>query len=485
MPLLEVRNLQKAFRATKAVTDASFSVEPGECRALVGENGCGKSTVVRMLHGEIKPDAGQMLIEGKETSPRNPVEAMASGVALVHQELAVCPHLTVLENIFLGAELKKGLQLDYAKMRGIAQECLARLGKSDLSPDALVRDLSSHERQLVEIARALRSNARIILFDEPTSSLDRKDVEALFIVIKKLREEGRAILYISHFLDEIMEICDAATIMRDGVTVADVEIANTDAGQIANQMAGTEVNIEAHHRQSGSQEVVLKAENLRGKRVPKGISIELRKGEVLGIAGLNASGRTETLRALFGLDKAQMSAEKGLAKNPTDSWKQKNGFVSEDRKGEGLALSLSLAENLTLPRPGKKGVVRDQERGHRTQKAIDALSVRASSPWQAIHELSGGNQQKIAIGRLLDSDSEILMLDEPTRGIDIRSKGVIYKAISDLADQGKSILLVSSQLNELLALSDRIIVLRRGEIVATLDAKGTTEQEIMGWCTGA
>lgn len=479
--VFQAKGISKSFGPTRALADVGLELRAGEVHALVGENGSGKSTLMRVLHGEIWPDEGAMTLDGEAFWPRTPREAMDRGMALVHQELAVCGHMSVWENVFLGAE--KGVPIPWRVSK--TRELLARLGHPDLDPDSEVRVLPPAIQQIVEIARALRSDAKVILFDEPTSSLGRRDVEQLFSVIRELKE-GRAIVYISHFLDEIEAISDRVTVLRDGQNVpAFSEVGIPSSDEIVHMMTGRTAEQVYHRSPREAGKVALSASGLTGKKLPKGATVDLRKGEVLGIAGLNGAGRTETIRCLFGLDQAQgeisfgdAPAESSRVRKPKQRWKGGVGFVSEDRKLEGLALNLTLAENLTMPDPRGKQL-------ERTQAVIDRLRVKCQHPAQRISALSGGNQQKIAIGRLLDQESEILLLDEPTRGIDIGSKAEIFRLIDELANQGKSIVLISSYLPELLGLCDRIAVMRRGEVVATLDARQTNEHEVMQLCTGA
>lgn len=478
--LFSARGIGKSFGPTQALDNVALDLIEGEVHALVGENGSGKSTLMRILHGELRPDSGEMLLEGAPYRPGSPREAMDRGLALVHQELAVCMHMTVWENVFLGAE--SGVSITERKQR--SQELLAALGHPEVNPNTEVRFLSPARRQIVEIARALRSNAKVILFDEPTSSLGRHDVEQLFKVIRDLKQ-GRAIVYISHFLDEIEEICDRATVLRDGKPAGELALRETKevAGDLVQMMTGRAAEQVYHRSDRMIGEPVMRAKGVRGPRLPLGVDIELRKGEVLGIAGLNGAGRTELVRCLFGLDRSggemdgESLARSSPLKTPGKRWRSGIGFVSEDRKTEGLALNLTLKENLTMPEP-------KANQFKRTADVIDRLRVRCQGPDQKISALSGGNQQKIAIGRLLDQDSQILLLDEPTRGIDVGSKAEIFKLIDELASQGRSAILISSYLPELLGLCDRIAVMRRGEIVAVLDARSTNEHEVMQLCAG-
>jgi len=488
MAALEVRSVSKAFGATQALSDVNLSVESGEIHALVGENGSGKSTLMRVMHGEVRADIGEMTLESVRYAPSSPRDAVSKGIALIHQELAVCPHLTVAENIFLGAEIQRYLNIDRRAMNARSRELLGRLGHGDLNPETLIRNLSPALQQVVEIARALRSDARVLLFDEPTSSLGREDVDALFRLLRELREQGRAIVYISHFLDEVMEIADRATILRDGEIVGIMGRNEFSTDRLAELMVGRTIAAQQFRIAEPREEIAISTNQLTGHRAPHQVSIAVRKGEVFGIAGLNGAGRTETLRALFGLDRIR-SGVVHVNGDPTvpdarKSWRRHLGIVSEDRKAEGLALNLTIAENLTLPAM-RGAIVNRPEQTQRTINIIEKLRVKCTGPGQIIRNLSGGNQQKVALGRLLDSQCEILLLDEPTRGIDIGSKAEIYDVINKLAAEGKTILIASSYLPELTDLCHRIAILRRGELVRVVDPREKPSHEIMEACAGA
>lgn len=483
---IRIESVSKAFGATRALVDVSLAASSGEVLALVGENGSGKSTLMRVLAGEERPDSGQMLLDGVRYAPRDPVEARRHGVALIHQELALCEHLSVAENIALGGEPHFGPVLGVSAMRDQARRLLSEMGYSDQSVDQEVRRLSPAMKQVVEIAKALARNASIIIFDEPTSSLGKHDVENLFKQIRALKQRDAAVIYISHFLDEVMEIADRAVVLRDGSLVGHYNVRSTSIPELVRSMVGREVQElypRSHHVPA---EVLLDIQHLVGKKMPRDGSAQIRKGEVLGIAGLNGSGRTEFLRTVFGLDRVisgeiKFAAFSG-ASSTHDRWNQGMGFLSEDRKLEGLALKLSLAENLLMPRPGVSGIVSPRNQSSRTATWIEKLDVKCKGPDQPIGELSGGNQQKIALARLLELDVDMLVLDEPTRGIDIGSKAEIYKVIDALALQGKAILLVSSYLPELLGVCDRVAVMSRGTLGPAVPAVETDAERLMEAC---
>lgn len=486
MSSISAENIDKAFGATHALAGVNFEVHAGEVHALVGENGSGKSTLMRILAGEETPDSGTLAVDGKPYAPRNPIDSRAFGIALIHQELALCEHLTIWENIWLGGEAHVGPMLSKKSMVTTTREILSRMGYSGLNPEEEVRRLSQPMKQVVEIAKGLARNASIFIFDEPTSSLGKEDVHHLFDQIRQLRANGCSVIYISHFLDEVMEIADRASVLRDGKMIDTVFIAQTDTQSLVRMMVGREV-ADLYPRSIHSPgEPLLELNSLSGRRKPDDVSLSIRAGEVLGIAGLNGSGRTELLRLIFGLDPVRdgsirFKAFSGFA-SPHSRWPQGAGFLSEDRKSEGLALKLSLAENLLMPKPGKGGLVKPKAQYETTDKWIKRLAVKCKDADQAIGELSGGNQQKIALGRLLEPDVDLLLLDEPTRGIDIGSKAEIYRVIDELATRGKAVILVSSYLPELLGVCDRIAVMSRGRLNPPVDAHTTDAEALMEAC---
>jgi ribose transport system ATP-binding protein len=468
---LEVRGVEKAFGATKALREVSFDVEPGSILAVLGENGAGKSTLMKILAGAEQPDRGTLKLDGVPYAPADPRAARRDGVAIVYQELSVCPDLTVAENVLLGMESQRfGFVSRRASEARVARafEPLARTGAMP-KPRDLVRSLSTADRQLVEIGRALaQDGTRLLILDEPTSSLTSDDVERLFQALQRLRAQGLSILYISHFLDEVRRLADAFTVLRDGATVRSGRMTEASNAELIEAMAGRGVtSAERAPRTRGER--LLEVTELAGRPLPERASFELFRGEVLGIAGLVGSGRTELLRALFGLDPVRRGNVKvGVLSGPVTPRKrlaQGVGLLSEDRKGEGLFLALSLAENVTLSRLGplrRRGLLQRRAQQLAARAWLDRLGVRYRDVEQPVVELSGGNQQKIALARLLYHDVDVLLLDEPTRGIDVLSRNDVHALIDELARQGKAVLLVSSQLEELLAVADRIAVMRRG-----------------------
>jgi ribose transport system ATP-binding protein len=485
-PLLEMRGVAKRFGPTAALVDVNLELQAGQVLALIGENGAGKSTLMKVLSGALSPDAGDLRIAGEPYAPRGPAEARAAGVAMIYQELTLCPDLSVEDNVMLGQEQSRWGVVDRRAQRSRVREVLGLLGHPELRSETPVRGLSVGAQQLVEIARALVRQARIVVFDEPTSSLTKPDVERLFTVIGRMRSAGIGVIYISHFLEEIRQVCDRFTVLRDGRSVGSGELAGIDESGIVRLMVGRDVSelFPRVPRQPG--EVALRVERLTGAKLPTAIDFSVRRGEILGFAGLVGAGRTETLRALFGLDATRAGAawldQQALAGGPARRIPAGLGFLSEDRKGEGLALSRSLNDNLTLSRLGpyaRCGWLNLPARRRSVAHWLQRVEVKADSTEQPASSLSGGNQQKVALARVLHQDATVLLLDEPTRGIDVGTKAQIYRLLGELAAAGKAIVFVSGYLPELLAVCDRIGVFSRGRLREVRATADWTEESIM------
>jgi ribose transport system ATP-binding protein len=490
-PLLHMTGISKRFGATQALADVSLEVHAGEALALIGENGAGKSTLMKVLSGAHPADAGTMELEGLVYRPANPHAARRNGVAMIYQELNLAPDLSVEDNIMLGQEERRFGWLNRAAQRRRVQEVLDLLGHSELRPETEVRGLSVGARQLVEIARALVSWARVIVFDEPTSSLTQADARRLFEVIGRLKKSGYGIVYISHFLEEIRQVCDRYSVLRDGRTVGEGTLADATEAQIVALMVGRTVDELFPRVEHQPGEVLLNLHGLSGRRMPHEVSMSLRRGEILGIAGLVGAGRTELLRCLFALDPIQRGALRVAGFIPKSSPRARIraglGLVSEDRKGEGLAQIRSIAENITYSRLGpysKLGWLRRSAQKRGAQRWMQELEVKARSPDQNVQDLSGGNQQKVALARLLHQEAEVLLLDEPTRGIDVGTKAAIYRLMGELARAGKAIIFVSSYVTELLAVCDRVGVMSRGHLREIRPASEWTEESIMACAIG-
>lgn len=471
-PVLIVRGLAKSFGGTVALAGVDLEVTPGEIHAVVGENGAGKSTLMKILAGVEAAAAGTLTLGGAPFAPRDPVAARRAGIALVPQEPELCDHLTVEENVLLGDEPTTGGLVARAALRARATAALAHVahGLDRIEPARRASTLGPAERQRVVIARALAlPSPRVLILDEPTSSLTATDVEQLFVTLRRLATGGLAVLYVSHFLEEVMDIADGFTVLRDGRSVATGRIADTTPEALVGAMAGGTVELRGRRAERQPGEVVLDLNALAGARLPRAASLELRRGEVLGVAGLVGAGRTELLRAIFGLDpvrsgRLRVLGVEGFARPPR-RLAQGVGLLSEDRKAEGLALELSIAENTVLTRRLGHGPLVAPGRERAAADALVArLGIRCRGATQRVADLSGGNQQKVALARLLHHDAEVLLLDEPTRGIDVRSRADVHAVIDELAARGKAVLVVSSYLPELFALCDRIAVMCRGEL---------------------
>ena len=484
---LVVHRLRKSFGPTRALAGVDFDAAAGEVHALVGENGAGKSTLVRILAGALQPDEGEMALDGSPYRPSGPLDAATCGVAMVYQELSLVPHLGAAENVWLGREPARGGLVDRERMRRTTAAAMATLGHPDVDLDVPVRRLPIAIQQVVEIARAIaRPNTRVLILDEPTSSLARGDVERLFATIARLRSEGLAIIYISHVLEEVRAIADRVTVLRDGATVGGGAMADVSATAMVTMMAGRDVAEIFPRSARKAGRVVLEVTGLAGTLKPLSAGFELRAGEILGIGGLVGSGRTELLRAIFGLDPVVRGVVRVRAlASPGSPWRRLAegvGLLSEDRKGEGLALALSVADNLTASRLtglGPPGFVLPGRQAAVAVAWMERLGIRAASPSQPVGRLSGGNQQKVALARLLYHDVDVLLLDEPTRGIDVASKAQIYELIDALAKSGKAVLLVSSYLPELLGVCDRVAVMARGRLGPPRPVAALTEHGVL------
>ncbi|HET9468430.1 MAG TPA: sugar ABC transporter ATP-binding protein [Vicinamibacterales bacterium] len=500
----EMRGVRKAFGGTVALDGVDLAVRGGEVCALVGQNGAGKSTLMSILAGATAPDSGSMTLNGAPYAPKDPREARRAGVAMIYQELSLAPHMSVMDNIALGVEPRSHGPLGAFgvvhrdAMRQSARAALEQLGHSDISPDAIVSALSPAAQQLVEIARALAFGCRVLVLDEPTSSLAHGDVKKLFELIGRLKQQGLAIVYISHFIEEVTQVSDRFVVLRDGRNAGEGVTSQTAGGEIVNVMVGRALE-DLYPRGSRNRgEPVLELDALAPARLQP-VSFTLHRGEIVGIAGLLGAGRTRLLRGLFGLDAVKSGAVKlGVHRgpaSPADWWQRGMGMLSEDRTAEGLATSLNIADNLTLTRlegPARGFFVSPSAQRQSARRWMETLDIRAAGPLQQVSRLSGGNQQKVALARLLHHGVDVLVLDEPTRGIDVASKAQIYKLIDALVSgessvvsgvsrtrQQKAVLVVSSYFPELLALCDRIAVMTRGRLGTPRPASEWTEHALV------
>jgi ribose transport system ATP-binding protein len=473
--ILRVEGVAKHYDGVQAMRDASFSIEAGEVHALMGENGAGKSTLAKIAAGSVRADAGQIFLDGKLVEIKSPLDAQRLGIGIIYQELDLFPHLSAAENIAIGRPVK------FRDLNRFAQPFLDQVGLK-ASPRTMLGSLRAGEVQLVAIARALASNARILFMDEPTSSLFDDAVERLFKLIGDLKRRGVAIVYVSHRMAEIFRICDRATVLRDGATVGTRVISETTPSELIRMMVGRDLASSTRTGQ-GSKEILLSVTNLSTKKL-QNISFDLREGEVLGIAGLVGAGRSEIGAALFGLDQrvAGTITLRGRAihpGSPAEAIKLGIALVPEDRKREGLMMQMSVAENAALGRFSKFGFLQRMEEDGALDRMFGSLALRAASRRARVGTLSGGNQQKVLLARCLLANPEVIFMDDPTRGIDVGAKQEIYTIIEKLTAEGKGVILVSSELPELLRCSDRILVMREGCAQATLDRIDASEERIM------
>ncbi len=490
--LIQMEHIHKYFPGVHALNDVHLSVNAGEVHALIGENGAGKSTLMKVLNGIYKKDGGRILYKGKEVELDGPESAQALSIGMIHQELNLMPHLTVAQNIFIGKEpMRLGLFIDAAKANAEAQKLLDSLNIR-IDATALVGSLSVAKQQLVEIAKALSYDSELLVMDEPTAALTESEIVELFKFIRQLKAKGHGIIYISHRLEELWEISDRVTVMRDGQYVDTVNTADVTKEDIINMMVGRVIYEDPKQKSNVPPDapVVLEARHLVAKNV-KDVSFTLHKGEILGFAGLMGAGRTETVRALFGADPLEsgevyLHGKKVEIRSPSDAVKHGIGYLSEDRKAFGLATGLSVRENTVMAYLEKftRGLfVNDRQVDKTTSQYVDQIGIKTPSNRQLIKNLSGGNQQKVVIAKWLVRDCQVLIFDEPTRGIDVGAKSEIYKLMNQLAAQGKSIIMISSELPELLRMSDRILVMSEGRAAGELDISEATQTAIMHYAT--
>ena len=490
---LRLAGIQKSFGATRALKSVSLEIAPGEVHALIGENGAGKSTLMKILSGAHEADAGTMELSGQPYCPENPHDARLKGVAMIYQELNLALHLSAQENILLGAESARFGVVDRRSSRERARAALAQLGHGDLELNRKAGGFSIAEQQIIEIARALLMQPQVLIMDEPTSSLTQADTEKLFTTIGRLRNAGVSVIYISHFLEECRRIADRFTVLKDGETVGSGEMKGASLDHIVTLMTGREVKDLYPRTAHQPGAVVLEVKTAASAPRLKQATLQVRAGEIFGLAGLIGAGRTDLLRTIFGLDDIDAGEvcivdAPANSSAPRDRWKQGVGFLSENRKEEGLMLNLSIADNLTLTKMnsfGRFGWVHGTQQREVAQRWVGELRVKCRDAGQPIGQLSGGNQQKVALARLLEHPARIFLLDEPTRGIDVGSKAQIYQLVSELAAAGKAVVVVSSYLPELLGLCDTIGVMCRGELAAIRPRADWSEAEIMRTATGS
>ncbi len=489
--IVEAEHVSKSFPGVKALDDVSFNLKSGEVMALLGENGAGKSTLMKVLSGVYTRDEGEIKIFGDTVGDLTPNKAQELGVAIIHQELNMCAHLSVTENIFLGRELAHSDILSNKDMNREAKAILDRMN-INISPDTIVGNLSVSKQQMIEIAKAVSTNAKILIMDEPTSALTSKEINELFLMIRKLKAEGCGIVYISHRLEELQHIVDRVTIMRDGKYITSMNFADTTMPEIISNMVGREIKEKFPRVSCERGKKVLEVKNLNAGKLVRNINLELYEGEIVGMAGLVGAGRTETTRAIFGVEPKEsgeiiLDGKLITIHKPMDAIQAGIVLAPEDRKKDGLCTKLSIRENIALPNLdilcNKIGIVNKKKEKKMTDKAVHNFQIKLTSVETDAASLSGGNQQKVVVGKWLARNSRVVIFDEPTRGIDVAVKVEIYNLMNQLKQQGIGILFVSSELPEVLGISDRILVMCDGKITGELDIKEATQDKILEYAT--
>ena len=489
---VEMRNITKSFGGVHALKDVTLKVRPGEVHALVGENGAGKSTLMKILSGAYTKDSGEIFIDGKEEKITSPKRAKELGVAIIYQEFMLAPHLTVAENIFIDRLSEGSKLINWRGLNKRAKEILEQLGFGEINAKAQVGSLSVAHQQVVEICKNLTRNAKILVLDEPTAVLTFSEIEKLFGLIEKLKNDGVSIIYISHRLEEIFRICDTITVLKDGTFVKEVDTSAIDKGSLVNLMVGRDVSTLFPERHAEIGDVVLEVKNLnRGNKV-KNVSFNVRAGEVLGVSGLVGAGRTETMRAIFGADKRESGeviflGEHVNFRSPKEAVKKGLGLLSEDRKNEGVLLNQSIRINTTLSALSKvtrSGWLNMSKDKALAGKVLDELTTKYASLEDNTSSLSGGNQQKVSLAKWLVADCKCIILDEPTRGVDVGAKVEIYKNINDLAEHGVAVVMVSSEMTEIIGMCDRTLIMRQGEVTGELNKSELSEKRLIRYSMG-
>ena len=484
--LLEMKNIHKKFPGVYALKDINFELKAGEVHALLGENGAGKSTLIKVLGGIYEPDQGEIYLDGKKADIHDVVSSHKNGIAIIHQELVLVPHMTVAENIFLGREPKNGIFIDSVKMNKDAQELLDEYDVK-ITSDTLIKNLTIAQQQMVEIVKAISFHSRILVMDEPTSSISDKEVAFLFKTMRTLTESGVGIIYISHKMSELEEICDRVTVLRDGTYVGTEVVKETSKDKLISMMVGRELTSYYTRDFQNPEEVVLKCEDISDGNMALGASFELRKGEILGFAGLVGAGRSEVMKCIFGLTKdytgkIYINGNEVKIDSPVKALKEGIALVPEDRKAEGLYKIQSVRYNSTIEVLNQfiKGInVNQKKEDEITERYINMMNTKTPSLDQVVGNLSGGNQQKVMIGRWLATDPKILILDEPTRGVDVGAKSEIYAIMNELVKKGMSIIMISSEMPEIINMSDRIYVMANGTVKGCLNHEEVTQERIM------
>ena len=487
-----MKGITKSFGTNSVLRGVDFTIKAGEVHALMGENGAGKSTLMNILTGLHKPDAGEILIDGVIKQFDSPKEAEKFGLSFIHQEMNTWPEMTVVENLFLGNEIKNAIGwIDNKKMRALAIETFGELGVT-LDLDEEVKNLSVGQQQMIEIAKSLLSDGEVIIMDEPTAALTEREIEVLFRIIENLKQKNVAIIYISHRMEEIFKISDRITVMRDGVSVDTKRTADTTNDEVVRKMVGRDLADYYPAKNSAIGPIVFEVKKLSSERKFQDVSFQVKSGEIVGFSGLMGAGRTEIMRSIFGIDpldggEMYLEDKKITISNPNDAIRQGIGFLTENRKEEGLILDYSISENISLPSIDgfrKNGLIDTQAEKDFVELLMERLQVKAEGRDDIVSGLSGGNQQKVVLAKWIGIGSKVLILDEPTRGVDVGAKREIYQLINELADRGVAIIMVSSDLPEVLGVSDRIVVVHEGKISGELQRGEATEEKIMKLATG-
>jgi len=496
-PLIQLKNISKHFPGVQALDDISLEIAPGEIHGLLGENGAGKSTLIKILAGAHRPDGGVIEMDGQPIHIENPHKAQGLGIVTIYQEFNLVPHLTIAENVFIGREPRRGIFLSWGQLAAQTQVLTDRLG-IPLDPMTLVRDLSVAEQQMVEIARALSMKSRLIIMDEPTSALSEKEVVQLFKIMRDLRSQGLSMIFITHRLEEVMETCDRITVLRDGQNAGKADVADIEVKDIIRMMVGRPVDdlYRGEHSRPVGGDTILEVRNLRRKVnrydphaiVLHDVSLQVRRGEILGIAGLVGAGRTEIARVIFGADPIEsgqlfIDGQAVHIRSPQDAIRHGIGLVPEDRKQQALFLALAVRENLSiaaLPKllmPG--GFINARQENQLIDEYQRMLNIRMASADQHVSNLSGGNQQKVVIARWMALQPKLLIVDEPTRGIDVGAKAEVHSLLHDMAAKGIAVIMISSELPEILGMSDRIVTVREGRVTGVVNREEADEETLM------
>jgi len=489
--IVDLEYIIKEFPGVKALDNVQFHLKQGEVLAFLGENGAGKSTLMKILSGVYTKDSGTIKIDGQVIENMSPTKAQELGIAIIHQELNMCSHLTVAENIFLGREITKSGVLSAREMNRTAAEVLGRL-KINISPETIVGSLPVSKQQMVEIAKALSTDARILIMDEPTSALTSAEIEELFRIIHQLKSEGCSIVYISHRLEELQHIADRVIILRDGQYVTDMEYSKTNLDEIVSYMVGREITEKFPHIECKKGKKILEIRDLNAGHMVRDINLELYEGEIIGIAGLMGAGRTETTRAIFGVDPKEsgeiiLDGKEVRIKKPEDAIRAGIVLAPEDRQKDGLCTKLSVADNIALPNLdivcNKLGVVNMKKQDKMTSETVSNLKIRLAGDYVDAGSLSGGNQQKVVVGKWLARNSRVVIFDEPTRGIDVAAKVEIYNLMNELKKNGIGVMFVSSEMPEIMGISDRIVIMCDGRITGELDREEAEQDQILKYAT--